>query len=548
MSRHKRIKGRSSGPIRTRSEGDGPQILDKTEETAVKNALDKLKEIHDIGSDRIRSVEELAERVEAKSEAVSRVADSLSTVSDAVRSLDAQVAGQAKAMEQRLAQAREEIQERIDGLEAVRTRGAAAPVNEGLADRLFADPDFRAAAEDQSFDWRHRAIRVDGLNILAQPVGRLRADPVMGSTELSPYGTTMQGTTLLNLLAEKTDLISMVPRIGLGGRETWDFPRRTKDSHLAYVSTTTTVAIASIDTTITVDDTRGFIDDTQVRVSRSAGGFTTFWIEVTSGTVLTILDAPGGSPTASGITEAGTGLLVTSENFGATAESGLKPVTVYKVERPTRTVKTFANAIITTRQRLTNVGTLQREMESELVRGARRNFSFHFLYGDGSASQANGLTNETDLQTYLWSSGVVGDFRADAVAKASNEIHSDDPIWLVLNKRDWTTLTIEKAASDGHYAIIGQHGPMLVTDLPGQKALGPHPVMTDGAVRIGDFFLIDFAASAEWGDKEDGALIAGHIDQQLLKNELTMLYEQSWEVAVRDVSGYVFGQWDSAPV
>jgi hypothetical protein len=535
---------RRANPAKTRTRSDdpaAPAVIDKTQEALIANALKKLKDVNDLGVDRIRSAEELIAKLDEKIESVRAEAGNPGQI----RSLEAQIAGQAKALEAQLQAARDELQERMDGLEAAPTRTAAAASTKGIAERMFDDPDFRAAAENKDFDWRHARMTIRGLNVLAD---RVRADPVMGSTELGPYGTTMQGTQLVNLLSEKTDLISLVPRVGLGGRETWDFPRKTKDSHLAYVATTTNLAIGPADTTITVVDTRGFVSDTKIRLSRSAGGFYSTYVTVTSATVLTILDGPGGSPTASGITEAGTGLLVTSENFGATAESGTKPVTIYKVARPTRTVKTFANAIITTRQRLSNVPTLQREMEAELVKGARRNFSFHYLYGDGTATQAHGLTEDTDLQTYLWSTGVVGDFRADAVAKASNEIHSDDPIWLVLNKRDWTTLTIEKAASDGHYAIIGQHGPMLVTDLPGRKALGPHPVLTDGAVRIGDFFLVDTAAAAEWGDKEDGALIVGHIDDQLLKNELTILYEQSWEVAVRDVSAYVQGQWDSAPV
>lgn len=534
-----------------------PAVIDKGEEALAQRAVDKIKEIAGGLTGRIRGNEEAIERIEGLLTELRQYSGNPSGSPQSAtidEKLDRQLATQTRLLEDTVAELRTKLDSRMDGIESrlVDMRSTSAPANTNtrtLAEHIHANEELAQRMRSEDFDTRALArnpIKIRGINLLAHPKSfYTRADPVMGLAELGPYGTTLQGMQLMQLLTERSDVISMVPRIGLAGRETWSFPRKTRDSHLAYVTTTITAAVAPTDTSITVDDTRGFINDSVIRVHHASGTFS-FYIAVADGTTLNLLDGPGGSPAQAGFTATPSSELVTSENFGSTAESGTKPVTIFKVERPSRTVKNFALACIVTRQRLTNVASLQREIEQELIVGARRNFSFHFLYGDGTGNQAHGLSEDADAQTYLWSAGQSGDFRVDAVLRAANEIHSDDTVWLTVNKRDWTTMIAEKA-SDGHYAIPSAMGPVIVTNLPNVKAVGEFPVIRDAAVRIGDFFLWEPNATAEWGDKEDSAVIVGFIDDQLLTNETTVLYESSWEVAVRDVGAYVIGNWDSQP-
>lgn len=397
-------------------------------------------------------------------------------------------------------------------------------------------------------------VRIDGedLSILKHSRAALlglKADAVMGFAELGPLGIPFHRMTLAELLREKTDIMSMVPRVGVSGADSYDYPRETEESRLGYVATAVAVQTLATDTTLTVDDTRGFTDDTVIRVHGSAG-LVSHYITVASPTVLNLFVAPGGAPAQIGIV-ALVGETVTSENYGATAESttstkGKKPVGIYKVERPSVNLKKFATAMILTRNRLENQSTLQRDVNTMLVDRARRNGSFHFLYGDDTdPKQTGGFASDPDVQTYLWSTGAAGDFQADAILRSANQIHTQDTVWAVMNKRDWTTILTRKA-SDGHYAMTRQ-GPVLLTDLPASKAIGSFPVLLDGAVRVGDFFMINWERASEWADREDAAMIMGFIDQQLLDNEITMLYEHGYAHAILTPTAYVFGQWDSQP-
>jgi hypothetical protein len=121
------------------------------------------------------------------------------------------------------------------------------------------------------------------------------------------------------------------------------------------------------------------------------------------------------------------------------------------------------------------------------------------------------------------------------------------PLEVLMKKEDWTSILLLKA-SDGHYVHTAQ-GPVMFSDSPGARSLGPHRVIRDGSVRLGDWFIGAFASgmASEIPDKGVNQLALGFINDDFIRNIVRIRYEMTLEQAVLRTSAYSVGDWDSQP-
>jgi hypothetical protein len=179
----------------------------------------------------------------------------------------------------------------------------------------------------------------------------------------------------------------------------------------------------------------------------------------------------------------------------------------------------------------------------------RRNLAWHLLYGDATAAgapQLAGFASESGVQTYLWSAGEVGDTRADACLRAANLVVGEN-ITLVMNKRDLLRIRLAKSATDGHYLITPNFGKVTFERVGGNWYLDGYMIIVSDAVIDGDFFAIDFARASELPDQGTASLEFGLVNDQFIRNEITVRYEATLAHAILSTQAYVYATWDSAP-
>lgn len=368
---------------------------------------------------------------------------------------------------------------------------------------------------------------------------------ILGSAELSPLVIPRYRPEVYQDAHEEFGLADLIARIPAPATESVIVRKETRASHWGYVHTLNSAAIAGDVTpvnAIVVDSTDGFVAGTYCRIWTTATGMERELI--TSVTPSTNTLGFGTDEIDFAIAE---GDAITSEVYGCTAESATKPYAFAEFETVTETMKTLAILMGITKQRLNSAPMFDAWARRTLVARAKRVLSWHLMYGDdANAGELAGFASESGVQTYAWSSGVVGDTRADAVLKASLSIAGDPSLALVLNKRDWQNILLEKA-TDGHY-INTKPGPtLLINGGPGRRYLGSYPVIVDDAIIDGDFLLLDVARASELYDQQTSEILMGYVDDQFAKNELTLRYDETLLHAILSVYSYVHGEFDGAP-
>lgn len=440
---------------------------------------------------------------------------------------------------------------RWDQIEAKMKLGlgqVSAPKDKSIAELIHDSEAFKSLPRNSSGRiTRFQEIVIDNLpNALDMPSKDYAAKAIttMGSAELGPIVAPAHRPTPAELLTEFSDIISWITRVPVGGADTYDFPRETEASRLGYVRSTLAAGVVSgAGVVATFAEVEGFANGTLVRF-HTTGGIETARIVSITGVVVTFdatLNFTGDIDD-----------LVTSENYGGTLEDTEKPGAHYEFERPTVNLKTIAIILGLTQQRLDSLPQLQGLIESTLRRRARRNLSYHFLYGDDTLAapreQLAGFASEVGSLTYTLTGGgpsggtpPANDTRADAIVRAASFVHSGNRLVAHMNIREWNLVMLEKGGDD-HY-VHTQMGPQLVVNTLGMMALGSLLVNIDGAVQDADFFVIDHALASEYPINERASQFAvGMVGNDFLFNRLKVRWEDRLNHAILTTTAYIYGQ------
>lgn len=353
-------------------------------------------------------------------------------------------------------------------------------------------------------------------------------------------------TGIITLLQDPiglVDVLNVVPPID---SDTYKFYRWTSASQVGAVATQLRSTLDGDPTpksSIDVDTVVGFFVGQNIFVHTAAGKQGP---EVVTGVVAT----PGSESLTFATDEidfdGAIGDTVTSEEYEATAESAEKPAGLLEAEELSADLKLLATYAIVTRQRLqrTNRTNLASALEAELRKRNRDVREFHFLLGDNSTNQLQGLRNISGIATDVWSGLDPGQTRASLVLSAAANIPGMPRVVAVMNKRDWFLLT-NAVASDGHYVETGA-GPTRIIDTPGLKAVGAVQVVISRfqSLTTGTIFAPETTEAVPGPISE---LQIGFINDQLIRNKWTWLYEEDWAHAILDESGTRKFTFDSAP-
>lgn len=523
-----------------------PELRDDTPGARIERGLSKVREIFEAHDAKLKTnggdIEGIKQQLtELREELSSLGAGAPNKVkSGEVKSMiDAQLAAQFKALS-------EDVQRRIDSIEIKAQQAPsiiAEPSASDIASIVLGSDDVMAQLREMKTQRRAgytKSVRIPSV------VGPRSIKDILGSSQLEALTPRARRVATVAQLTEATDIASLIPRVGLGGKERYEYARQKEEGRLGAVATTLADVTATGDADMDVVDANGIIDGSLVRVFQGAT-IKEFFVSVSGDTLTLFSDPELTSATTFGAPASAGGERVTTEDYGATAEEAIKPQGWDEYEEIELALKTLAQVLTVTQQRLDAVPSFQSFVERELVMRARRNLSRHLLYGDGTTAQLDGLASESGAQTYLWSTGQTDDTRADAVFRAADQIHVDDgqELTVAMKKDDWTKLLTLKG-SDGHY-IHTNRGPVAFSDMPGARFIGTHRVVRDGKVREGDFFLAAWDLASEWPDSETDSIMLGFINDDFLKNIIRVRQEMKVGHAILRTSAYVVGDWDSQP-
>lgn len=240
--------------------------------------------------------------------------------------------------------------------------------------------------------------------------------------------------------------------------------------------------------------------------------------------------------------EIGDGLASTEYEY--TAETQLKPNGRFKFVKRIEPVKTLATWVPITRQLMMDVPRMRSHINTRLSAGMDFTRDRQILYGDASDTQLNGIASNARTQTYLWSSGSVGDRKIDALRRAMTlaSLAHYGIDGGVVNPQDWEDIEIAKA-SDGHYiwqsAPGGRNGAMVWAV----------PYVQSTACDAGDFFVGAWRVGAEYFDRERASLrVSEHHEDYFTRNQLALLMEAREALVLSLPEAFVAGTFDSAPV
>ncbi|MEE9481220.1 MAG: phage major capsid protein [Kiloniellales bacterium] len=450
---------------------------------------------------------------------------------------------------------REELKRQVDELEAafnVKTSGGTAdPANDvgadprsQIAEKMYADGAHTEILQRKAERTVGYMKPVKIPSLIAAPPDIMR---VLSETELGPLTPRFRRSDVVFHLRERSDIVSLLRRVPTGGRDRYEFARQKLEGLYGAHATTVDGAHISSVTTISLVDASRLLENSFLRFFTTAGAIGKF-IAITGNDVV-ISDTPGGAPSALGVSLAG-GEQASSEQYEHTPELAAKVEGTDAYEELEQILINMATLIPVSEQRLISAPQFQAFINRELVARANRNMDYQLLYGAGTGLRTDveqpGWINETGAQTLTWASGDTNDTRADLILRLADLINSDDDgdLTAIMNKRDWTTL-VKAKGTDGHY--VTNRGPVLITDEPGRRFVGPHAVRRSGFVNLTDVFLIDPAVASEIADLEDANLAMGHDNDDFSKNIVRIRYDHRMLHAILSTTGYAIGTWDSQP-
>ncbi len=218
-----------------------------------------------------------------------------------------------------------------------------------------------------------------------------------------------------------------------------------------------------------------------------------------------------------------------------TGTSGLKPESGLAFDQDTEPVKTIATWIPITRQTLWDAAQMETYVNQRLMDFLRLEESDQILNGDGTGENFTGLLNTSGRQvldaTYFTANPVNGvgadneNFNRLRRAKTLvRTVGRGRASFAVVNPEDSENFDVATNANGNYYGA----GPYANTGVP---ALWGLRVVEDENIAPGTALVGDGRMAAVW-DRMQANIITGYINDQLIRNMMTLLAEERLALTV----------------
>src|SRR5690625_19301 len=417
------------------------------------------------------------------------------------------------------------LRERLDGFEKQDARGRFGEGVEEFksAGEIFANHETVAEMYAKN---GHSTIPVAVKNLFARrkEIGSFAVDGTTRLVEPLRSGDIVAPTRRLRI----RDLLRVIPTDR-------DSVQYIVESGFSPVFAKLASAGEAADTTITVDNARGFTKDQTISIGSGANAITRKVTSINYGTNVLTLDSALGDAFAEGQPVGG-------QFLGATPDRMLKPMADLTLDLKTEAVKTIAAWLPGPKQILADMPRLRRFIDDRLMYALAISEEQHLLYGDGSDAMLQGILTHALRQTYAWSEGAADDTKVDAIRRAATRVSlaDYDPEAVVMHPLDWEDIELLKG-SDKHYIWVS------VTD-GGVERLWRMPVVVTRAINQGQALTGAFSMASVLYDREQAFVQAAEQHEDFfVRNMVAILAEQRLMHTIERPEAYVDIEFDNAP-
>lgn len=290
-----------------------------------------------------------------------------------------------------------------------------------------------------------------------------------------------------------------------------------------------------------VDNVNGFFATQSITIAPGTGSEEVK--TVLSVTAATAADPSGNITLTTNLANTHAALVeVVSDRFVFTPETTLKPKADITLDLITDSPKVLAHMIDASRQILDDVPQLEAYVNGLLMESFALSEERQFLYGTNTGPQIRGILNESDIRTYLWSSGVAGDNKMDALRRAYTlaSLVFLPVTATVIHPTDKEDIDLAKG-EDGHY---------LWTQAPGANGGAPWrtTLVETVAIDVGTALTGAFSLGAMIYDRQMANVrVSEHHNDNFGRNMVTIRAEERVALAVMVPEAFCAVTFDNAP-
>ncbi|KQT04141.1 phage major capsid protein [Rhizobium sp. Leaf386] len=229
---------------------------------------------------------------------------------------------------------------------------------------------------------------------------------------------------------------------------------------------------------------------------------------------------------------------VSTNNAGMVAEAALKPESDLQLELKTFPARVIAHWMKASKQIIDDVPQMRDLIDTELLHGLGLKEEQQLLLGDNTGQNLHGMVPQATAfsAAYTMPAPNFIDVIGLALLQNANAEYPGDGV--IMHPSDWMRIRMAKDA-DGNY-IYGPPSEAVVPRIFGV------PVVTTQAMTIDKFLVGQFKRAATIFDRWEARVEVGFVDDDFIRNLITLLGEERLAFAVRRPKALTYGDFSDA--
>lgn len=224
-----------------------------------------------------------------------------------------------------------------------------------------------------------------------------------------------------------------------------------------------------------------------------------------------------------------------TNNAAPVAELALKPESDLRFDLVNTSAKVIAHHMKASRQILSDFAQLRSFIDVRLINGLEYVEEVQILNGDGTGQNLNGIIPQATAFTAPITVADATEIDNIRLAMLQAELALLPSTGIVLNPADWGRIELTKDA-DGRYIIGNPQGTIAPT-------LWGLPVVTTPAIAADKFLTGAFRQGAQVFDRWDARVEVGYVNDDFIRNMITVLAEERLALAVYRPQSFIYGDF-----
>lgn len=227
-----------------------------------------------------------------------------------------------------------------------------------------------------------------------------------------------------------------------------------------------------------------------------------------------------------------------TNNAAPVAEGASKPSSDIKLELYTTSAKVIAHWMKASKQVLSDISQLRSIIDQRLLYGLAYVEESQLLNGDGTGQNLNGIIPQATAYSAPVSLSDLNIIDVLRLAMLQAALAEYPATGHVMHPTDWTSIETLKDTT-GRYIIGNPQGTTTPT-------LWGLPVVATQAMTVRKFLTGAFKLGAQLFDRWDARVETGFVNDDFIKNLVTVLAEERLALAVYRPEAFIYGDFDTA--